>query len=246
MDTEETPAVMTENAESAYQLPDGAQELIEKFNPGADVSTPEAAVEALCKIVKDMAPFYDKSYDLATSDPSVAGFMADMLETGSVPKALARNFDPEELKSALEEMGEDDYEEDKAVYAGKVAKAKQVEANKQVSIAHMDDFMEQRKGWPPEKADAFVAFLLAHYEDAKDGKITPENIELLEKGFTHDDDVAEAEENGKVMGMNEKIVARKMSKEETDRLLPEGGVGVSKETPVKKQPVLSPRQEFRV
>lgn len=232
----ETPAVMPENTEAGYQLPEGVQELIGKFNQGADVSTPELAVEALSKIVKDMAPFYDKSYDLATSDPEVAGFMADMLETGSVPKALARNFDPEELKAAIEEAGTDDNEEDRNIYSEKVAKAKQkketFDANVQVSIAHIDDFMEKRKNWPAEKADKFMEFVIAHYEDAKDGKITDENLELLEKGFTHDDDVAEAEDNGRVMGKNEKIMASKMSKEDSDKLLPEGGVGAT--IPVKQ------------
>ena len=233
----EDNAMMPENQQASYQLPEGAQELIDKFNPGSDTSTPEATAEALLKIVKDMAPFYDKSYDLAQSSPEVAGFMNDMTETGNVAVALAKNFDPDELQAAIEEAKSSDMDEHRQVYSDKVAAVKSQketrEKNQEVSMKDISDFMEQRSNWPAEKADAFEKFVIDHYQDGLNGKINKENLELLEKAFNYDDDVAEAEDNGKVMGKNEKIVAQKMSKEDTNKLLPEGGVGAS--TPVREE-----------
>ena len=214
--------------------------LINKFSPGADTSTPEAIIAAQLQVLKTLSPIYDKLYDVALSAPEAAAFVKDLLETGDVVKSLARNYDPEEIQAAMEEIESSDYEEDKTAYAGKVSQIKErgdmVKKNMDISFNDISEFMEERKDWPEEKAQAFENFIIKHYDDGKDGLITKADLALLEKGFNYDGDVAEAEENGKVMGRNEQISTKKASKEDLAALLPEASAGIVKKPEVKQKP----------
>ena len=221
----ENTGLDNESAESSEPQNEEILELIKKFSPDCDVSTPQAIINAASQVIKAMEPIYDKTYDLALSAPEAAAFINDLLETGNVPKSLARNYDPDELKVIWDEVQDDSNEEDRTSHAEKVTKVKSkiatLNGNMAISMKNISDFMEKREHWPPEKADEFEQKVIQFYQDGADGLISEEALSLLEKGLMHDDDVTEAEENGKIIGKNEKIVAKKLSKEKENELLPE-------------------------
>lgn len=221
----ESPVNENESAESSQPQNEEIIEIIKRFAPDADTSNPQAILDASLQVLNSMVPIYDKVYDIALGSPEAAAFVNDLLETGDVAKSLARNYDPDELQALWEEVTDDSNEQDRSAYTEKVTKSKaklaMIEANKEISFKNISDFMEQRKHWPPEKADEFEGKVIQFYQDGADGLITPDALELLEKGLMHDEDVKEAEENGTVIGKNQQIVAKKLSKEKEKELLPD-------------------------
>lgn len=255
---QEIPPEMENMAEPPQESSPQTGELaaiIERFSPGADTSTPESTNQSALQVLNMMVPIYDKLYDVALANPEAASFVSDLLDTGSPVKALVRNFDTEEIQAALDEAENGDNEEDKAMFTDKVSQMKQrsemVQKNMDISFSAVSEFMEERKDWPMEKAEAFEAFVIKFYDEGKDGLISKDALALLEKGFIHDDvvaakdaDIAEAETNGKIMGRNEKIVTEKASKNNA-ALLPEATPGMKPSAPVKRS-LIQPKQEFRV
>ena len=237
------PTAGTDN-ESAETSTDPNEEIIEiinRFVPDADTSTPEGIIASALTALKSMVAIYDKVYDVALTAPESAGFIRDLLDTGDVAKSLARNYDPEELEAMMGEVKDDSYEQDRSTHTEKVTTAKtrmdKVKGNLDISMQAIAKFQEDRKHWPSEKAEAFEKFVIQHYDDGADGLITEKDLALLEKGFNYDTDVTEAEENGKVMGRNEQIETKKADKKELENLLPEhaSGMAPTPPAPVKKR-----------
>ena len=167
--------------------------------------------------------------------------MKDVLDIGDVPKAIARNYDPDEIEAMMGEVRDDSNEEERSNHIEKVTSAKgrmdKVKGNLDISMEAIAKFKEDRNHWPSEKAEAFEQFVIKHYDDGADGLITEKDLNLLEKGFNYDDDVSEAEENGKVMGRNEQIETKKAGKKDLENLLPEhsSGMATPPQAPAKKK-----------
>jgi len=215
-----------ESAETTQSDTEEIVEIINRFQPDADTSSPEAIIASATQVLQMMVPIYDQTYDLALSAPETASFLHDLLTTGDVAKSIARNYDPEEFQALIEEVGQnDDYEGDRSAHAEKVAKVKartkQIGDNVQISMQAIDKWAVEHENWDQAKADEFEKFVLQFYQDGVDGLISEQALAVLEKGFTYDGDVAVAEQNGKVIGRNENIVASKLSKEKEEELLPE-------------------------
>jgi hypothetical protein len=211
---------MPEGAQATEAVADPNQEskdLIERFLPGADVSTPEAIIKAQLDILKMMTPIYDKLYDLAIGSEEAAAFIKDLTDTGDVLKSLARNYAPEEIEAAIEAVKGADYEEDMKIHQGKVQAKKDrmstLEANRAESQKTAQEFMDQVSP-SDEDVEGFIKFYDAFISDALDNRMSTDHWIAIWNSYKHDDDVQEAEENGIVMGKNQKIVAQKASKEE--------------------------------
>ena len=204
-------------------------ELINRFAPGSDTSTPEGIIEGQLTVLKSMVPIYDKLYDLARTSPESAAFISDLLDTGSPVKALVRNFDSEEIQTALDEAESSDYEEDKNMFSEKVtgmkARNEELEKNKKESEISAQAFMDK---YQPNDDDVtgFVSFYDKLLSDAVNNKMTVEHWESVWQAYKYKDDVSEAESNGMVMGRNEKIVTQKAGKKDLDALLPEANAGM--------------------
>lgn len=228
----EAGGLNNESAESSPPQNEELVDLVKKICPDADVSDLGSVSEPVLEALRRSAPIYDKIYDVAVGAPESAAFVNDLLETGDVAKSLARNYDPDELVALWEEVTDDSNEEDRNAHVEKVTKAKErvdmVKNNMDVSMGAISDFMEERKHWPPAKSEEFEQKVVQFYQDGADGLVTPEALAILEKGFYHDDDVTEAEENGKIMGKNETIVAKKLDKAKEKELLPTFDGGAAK------------------
>jgi hypothetical protein len=216
--TEET----TPNAEWA--------EIMNQYAPGTDTTNPQAILDAYLPIAQKQIAMEQKIKDACESSPETAAFMSDVIDTGNVIKSLNRNFSPEELQALLDESGDDEFEEDRTAFSGKVKEGKDradyLKGNQDVSIAEISAWYEE-KGWPEEKADEFSQKVDAFATDLFDGKITKEHLSQLEKAFNYDGDLTTAEENGKIIGKNEKITSGKKTRDDLKDLLPEGGGSAS-------------------
>jgi len=219
---------------------------ITKYLPDADVSTPEAILSSADELLGKLIVFQDKLRDVADQGDNVAAFLYDLVETGDLVKSIARNFSDEEKRALVEELESDDYEGDRKAYSDKIAETstrrEMVKKNMDISIAAISEFMEE-KGWPENEAQEFEDLVIKHYDDGKDGLITKQDLMMLAKAYKHDDMMAEKEtevatamEDGKAIGRNEQIVAKKISKEKENDLLPNGGVGMDAKPTVKPKP----------
>lgn len=198
---------------------------VNRFVPGSDVSTPEAQIESLLKIVREIVPIYDKLWDAAENSPESAAFISDFLATGNPIKSLVRNFDPEEVKAAIEVMTEDDdMEEDRNIYREKITQRKtrmeEIEKNRAESEMSAKEFVDELTP-SEEDLQAFVSFCDGFLKDWLDSKMPKENWMILWKGFKHDANVSEAEEAGRITGRNEKIITEKATRKDLADAMPE-------------------------
>lgn len=249
-----TPEPVTDTApieEAAPVENGGANEAlvakIAEYMPEADLSTPEAILSAADELLGKLIVFQNKLRDAVKLNGALGGFLLDLSETGDLALAINNNFDKIEKEALLEELEDGAYDEARNNHSAKVADTKareaQVKKNLEISFSEISEFMEEKKDWDETKSQAFEDFVIKHYDDGKDGLITKADLALLEKAFIYDDkmaekdgQVAEAEENGKIMGRNENIVAKKLSKDKEAELLPQGSGGVSKPAAKPKEP----------
>lgn len=249
--TEENQAEMPETspnesenaAETAAEANDPnakAIDYINRFAQGSPTSTPEEIIAGLVNALDVTSVPYDQFSDVAYSSQEAAAFMYDLKETGDPIKALVRNYDPEEIQAALETMNEDDsYEEDRKSYQGKVEGKKAYmahqEENMKLSQTGAEEFMDEMNP-SEEEQTAFIAFTDEFLMDAADNKMTKAHWMELWQAFKYKGDVANAEENGKIIGKNEKIVTGKRTRDDLVHMLPEGGSAIAK-----KQEVVKPK-----
>lgn len=246
--TEETTATpenteTSESSEATETTPIGSDnskaiEYIGRFAPDSPSSTPEEIIAGLVKCMDITSIPYDKLYDIVLHSPEDAAFAHDYLETGDPVKSLVRNFDPEEVMAAVEAMKEDDsYEEDRTNFAGKVKGRKDREAMMATNMTNSQmgaqEFVD-RKGLDEAQIEEFKPFVDKFLKDCEDRNLTADNWETIYNGFKRDGDVAEAEENGRAMGRNEQIVAKKATRADLAGLLPEVNAGIEK-TPERKK-----------
>ena len=231
--------------------PDPNSELVDilkRFMPDADLSTPEGIILAAGKVIPTLALVHDKIYDLALTSPEAASTLNDWMETGDLAKALARNYDSEEIAALVEDISDEGNEEDRNAYSEKVSKRKaretELKGNQDLSIAEIQGYMEE-KGWPEEKAIEFMDKVDTFASDLFNGKITKTHLAQLEKAFNYDNDVNTALDDGKIAGRNEKIVAEKASREDIKDLLPEINEGAEVPKQNKRNRYV-PTPEFRV
>jgi len=236
-----TPEVETPNENQTEGSNAEAIELINRYAEGSDTSTPQAIIDALVVSMNKLVPFQDKIRDVAENDTASAAFLHDFMETGNVLRSFVRNYDPEEVEAAVEDMREnDDYEGDRKMHSERLASsASQKEQHaKNVNQSQLDcqAFLDKNE-ITDEELPEFEKFYAELMDDARDDKMSVKHWDSVWQAYKYKDDVAEAESNGQVMGRNEKIMTKKASKEDLAKLLPEeGGGAMSKKEVVKPMP----------
>lgn len=198
--------------------------IIQRFIPDADVSTPEGIIAGALQLLQSFVPLHDKLYDLASNNPETAATLGDWLETGSLVKAIARNFSDEERNALIEELEDSSYEEDRKMYSEKTKSIKDrqalLEANMSKSQMGAQEFVDEMN-LSKEQVDEFIPFVDQFISDVEDRNLSKANWMIIWKAFKRDSDVAEAEENGRVIGRNEKIVAERKTRDDIKDILPE-------------------------
>lgn len=247
MDTEKIntgAAPLAEEAPVSMQQPASSEpnteivSLIQQILPDADVASPEAITESATIILRSLVPLHDKLYDLARTNPETAATLSDWLDTGNLVKSIARNFSEEEKQALIEELEDEEYEEDRKIYSEKTKAIKDRESllEKNMAEAQMgaQQFVDE-KGLSKEDVDQFIPFVDRFIADVKDHKLTKDNWNIIWNAYRHDTDVSEAEENGRVVGRNEQIVAQKKTRDDIKQIMPESTAS-SAITPKEEKP----------
>lgn len=233
----EVPEMEAEKEQETIESPDSEGnprliELINRFAPDADTSSPSALNESALQVLEMMVPVYDKLYDLAVGSPESAAVLNDWLETGDLVKAIARNYGEEEKQALIEELDDEMYEEDRKLYSEKVKSKKDRDALVQKNLAASQmgaqEFVDEM-GLTEEQVDKFKPYVDKFLQDCEDRNLSKTNWMILWDAYTKKESVAEAEEMGRIAGRNEKIVAEKKTRNDIKELLPE--VNASAEIP---------------
>ena len=238
---EETTASETESVNPNSEIID----FINRFAPGSDISTPEGIIASATEVLKMLVPVHDKLYDLAVTSPENAAMLNDWMETGSLPKAIARNYDPEEISALVEEINDEEYESDRMAYSEKIKartdRESELEKNKSESQISAQEFIDKVQPTDDE-LEAFIAYHQGFLQDAVDNKMSFDHWMRAWKGFKYDGKVAEletkaaeAEEAGRIAGRNEQISTEKLSRKDLADMIPEIS-GTMEQSPKTEKP----------
>ncbi|MCI6671848.1 MAG: hypothetical protein MSG77_04845 [Prevotella sp.] len=164
--------------------------------------------------------------DMFASDPRSAEFLTEMSKGGNPVLSLLKNFGPD-IKEALddpEKMQElaDAWAEEQQ----RIAQSKQLDdeyaENLPKSLEALQKFQEER-GLTDEQTDEIIFHLINIVRDGVMGKFSPEMFDLMTKAINHDEDVADAQEEGEVAGRNQKVTEKLRKSKNGDGLAPLNG-----------------------
>lgn len=164
--------------------------------------------------------------DMFAADPRSAQFLADMHNGQDPVLGLVRIFGLD-IKDVLDdpEMQEKIAEANKE-YVERVAKSRQLdeeyERNMGVTLETLRQFQAER-GMTDEEIDEVAGAMLGVVKDGVMGKFSRETLELFVNAINHDRDVANAGEEGRVAGRNDKIVEGLRKREKGDGTSPLNG-----------------------
>jgi hypothetical protein len=164
--------------------------------------------------------------DMFAADPKSAQFLADMHNGQDPVLGLVKNFGME-IKDVLDnpEMQEKIAEANKE-YVERVAKSKQLdeeyEKNMDATLETLRQFQEER-GMTDEEIDEVANAVLTVVKDGVMGKFSRETLELFVNAINHDADVANAGEEGRIAGRNDKIVEGLRKRDKGDGTAPLNG-----------------------
>lgn len=164
--------------------------------------------------------------DMFASDPRSAEFLTEMSKGGNPVLSLLKNFGPD-IKEAIddpEKMQElaDAWAEEQQ----RIAQSKQLDdeyaENLPKSLEALQKFQEER-GLTDEQTDEIIFHLINIVRDGVMGKFSPEMFDLMTKAINHDEDVADAQEEGEVAGRNQKVTEKLRKSKNGDGLAPLNG-----------------------
>jgi len=167
---------------------------------------------------------FRKLYETFEEFPEVKGFISDLINTGSIRLAVARNLDVDMVN--LEEGDPDETEYNEALSNRMKAKkeyekmTEEMKSNMEASIKTVGEFVDKMQ-MDDDKANEFLQKIDDLLFDVAKSKLTMETLEMFYKGLMYDEDVAEAEEAGMTKGKVEQIEPEIM--EEEANVLPDIG-----------------------
>lgn len=160
---------------------------------------------------KDLSGYKEREEgfkNMFLSDPRSAAFVTAWRKGEDPVIALIRQFG-DEFKDALDNPElTDKLAAANKEYVDRVAANKKLEEeyNKNIdqTLADLQKIQEE-EGLSDSDVDDVMELLESISHDGIVGKFTPESIRMAIKAIKHDDDVADAQEEGEVMGKNAKI-----------------------------------------
>lgn len=159
-------------------------------------------------------------------DPRSTQFLADMYNGKDPVVGMIETYGPE-IRDVLDnpEMADKLAEANKA-YVERVAKERNLEdqysKNLEGSIETLRQFQEQ-KGLSDDEVDEVLGKVLQIVQDGVLGKFTPETLEMVSKAVSYDSDMANAAEEGRIAGRNDKIEEKLRKREMGDGTNPLSG-----------------------
>ncbi len=126
------------------------------------------------------------------------------------------------------EEGDDDYSE--YIKAAEEYQARKKEVDDRVALRDKNleesdktfaQFLDSQ-GWDEQKREGFIDFVTSMVETLDSGVVSTEVLQMFSNAYTHDEDVAEALEEGQIDGRNQKIITKRARQEGGDGV-PAGG-----------------------
>lgn len=96
-------------------------------------------------------------------------------------------------------------------------------ANAEKSNELFSAFVEGQAEWDEAKKEGFVTFVQDFLFALGRGEFTNRDFQMLADAYTHDEDVAEAAETGKIEGRNETITTKRIKQKTEVDGIPDGG-----------------------
>lgn len=157
--------------------------------------------------------------DMMDRDPRAAAFLADWADGADPIVALVRRYGTE-----IRDILDDPEKQDEMAEANRqfMERAEQngrmeeeYKTNLSQSLAQIEQ-LQQERGLSDDDVDKAMAMLVGIAQDAIVGKFAPSTVELALKAVNHDQDVAEAQQQGQVQGRNARIAETLRRPESTD------------------------------
>lgn len=182
-----------------------------------------------------------KLIEVFEAEPEVAAFMADVMKGASIPVALARNFDLENITPA---EGEPDYgeweaaaQERRKAAEGRAKLQEELTSNKVESSKAFEAF-EKEKGLSESEADDFLDKIEAYLGDIYKGRVTKEFLDAMYKATDYESALSKARTEAELKARNSKVEAEKKNyaKPKGDGLPQVQSTGGQIDKPAKKKP----------
>ncbi len=147
--------------------------------------------------------------DMFRADPRSAYFLNDMREGKDPIMGLISRFGVE-IKDVLDDPAmQNRIKEANQEYLDRIAKSRQFdeeyEKNMDLTLSQTLPQYQKNNNLTDEEIDTICAAWLQIVRDGVMGKITPETITLIANALNHDNDVANARDEGETAGKNAKI-----------------------------------------
>lgn len=216
---------------------------IKAYQPDREYADDDSYGEAASEMIEDLTSKSQvsseanrKLVELLEAEPAVADFLADILKGASLPVALARNFDMNDLTPQEGEPDFDEWEKSRQDRIGQHENRRKTEeeltANKVESSKAFDAFKAARN-WSEEQLDEFIDKVDAILGDIYKGKVTVEFLESIEVAMNHTAELEATKQAALTEGKNMAIEPKKNMKPKGDGLPKLGSVGDMPETEVK-------------
>jgi hypothetical protein len=179
-------------------------------NPEADYDDDEQFDSALDEYDNARSEELDHWHDIDTKlrdaidkDPRTGQFLSNILDGQDVVNALIDCVGPElteavsspEARARLDQLRQEAEETER-----------KRNENIDESLKVFDEFFADKD---QSDMDGFSNYIEEHFNRLATGEFTRDDIEMLWKGYKHDDDVAEAESDGEIKGRNQRIIERR-------------------------------------
>ena len=178
-----------------------------------------------------------KLSDLFQSNPQSAIFLSDWANGSNPIIALVKAYGQDFIDYVNDPENAEEIAKAQAEYLEKQAKSKEFDElyakNTQESLKVLSD-MQAEKGLSDDETASVLEKILSVEEDLRQGKITPEILDMFMKAEKYDTDVDEARTEGEIAGKNAKIdnVLKLKSRGDGTPSL-QGGNNVADENPIK-------------
>lgn len=164
--------------------------------------------------------------DMFAADERSAQFLNDWRNGEDPVVGLVRTFGME-IKDVLDDPEmQDKISEANREYVERIAKSKQLDEeydkNMEETLETLREFQTER-GMTDEEIDSVMEFLLGVVKDGVMGKFGKATLEMACKAINHDEDVANASNEGEVAGRNSKVVEQLRKSHKGDGTAPLNG-----------------------
>lgn len=146
--------------------------------------------------------------DFLDDDPRLGAFLSEVYSGASIPHALGKFFDKEEVFPEGDAQSEEDYQKGKSERDARIKERNEAKKRWEDNIAANESVLSEfskKRGLDEGKSKEFFDKVVSTLGSVKEGKIPSELLDFLYDGYNYDSDLEIARKAGEVDGRNQKI-----------------------------------------